>query len=111
MALALAKDMNEEDTRNGDYESPRYAFDDLVDNCKENGKQYALESILQDNFGSNYSGNIRKGEIIRALTINGWWAGDWEEGSAYIALEGKVKAADKALRKIEAGHHMDDLEF
>lgn len=66
------------------------------------GKMYAFPALLSGDY-SKFAGKRRHwNKVWKALDTNGWWAGQWEEGSYALALPGKENEAIAAIEQIEA---------
>lgn len=65
-----------------------------------------------DLFTDNLSSDLNRGtKMLNALKRKGWFVVEWEEGSIGIALDGFTSEMKQKMRKIEAQHAMDEMDF
>lgn len=85
-------------------------FDDYV--AELNGKEkgtFAFSNALIDQYANE--GVKQAKAMMTALKTKGFWVGEWEEGTHYIALKEQETAAEAALRKIECEHFEESEEW
>lgn len=100
-----------EDVKN--KKAAEFDFDVLLENIEDNVSKktlYAFSNLLTNDAYVPNKVQAGANRVLADLVAKGFFVGQWEEGSYYVAIEGFEKKAATALAMLEAQHLADGFD-